>query len=98
MIVVAETRTSTRHQELEALGALPLLREMRTDSEVAVARNVLVCIPPSSAGTAEYEGELYQACRLWAGPAYGNLVFTSSTAVYGDSFGNTVTETFRVHT
>ena len=43
----------------------------------------------------EYEQELYHAFRLWAGPKYGNLVFTSSTAVYGDSFGNTVDEKFR---
>jgi nucleoside-diphosphate-sugar epimerase len=42
-----------------------------------------------------YEQELYSAYRLWAGSKYGNLVFTSSTVVYGDCFGYEVDEQFR---
>lgn len=40
---------------------------------------------------------MFLASRLWAGSKYGNLLFTSSTVVYGDA-DNTVTETFRTDT
>lgn len=57
---------------------------------------MLICIPPS--GSQNYEDELSTGFRIWAGPQFGNLVFTSSTVVYGDSFGNTVNEKFRLDT
>lgn len=98
--VIAETKSDASHATLtsEIAGVFPRTRDARDDeNDFRCARNVLVCIPPSSAFNNEvYEQELYQAFRLWAGPTYGNFVFTSSTAVYGDSFGNTVNEGFRV--
>ena len=95
--VIAETRTTNRHQELLSLGALPRLRESRSSDDDLTARNVLVCLPPSS--SSDYVDEIHLACRMWAGPlGNGNLVFTSSTAVYGDSIGNIVNENFRLDT
>lgn len=99
--VVAETRSAGRHGELAAAGIDARLRDARSDADcVRAARHVLVCIPPSMAPSAQdYNSELAEACRLWAGPrGGGRLIYTSSTAVYGDSPGNTVTETFRVDT
>ena len=84
-LVVAETASHSRHEQILALNSNelyvgykvePRLRADRTDSDAAKARNVLICIPPSA--TAEYDEELFKACRLWAGPKYGRLVFTSS--------------------
>lgn len=92
--VIAETSTSTRHEELARLGAEPRLRSDRSAADEFSARNVLICIPPS--GSQDYEEELSSGFRVWAGPQTGNLVFTSSTVVYGDSFGNTVNERFRL--
>ena len=98
--VIAETKTTNRHTQLKSLGAIPKLRTDRNiEKDYICSRNVLICLPPSSAeNTNEYVYELFLGCRLWAGPKYGQLLFTSSTAVYGDSNGNTVTETFRTDT
>jgi hypothetical protein len=97
--VVAETRSATRHEGFAAKGIEPRLRHERKDDErtTRCARHVLVCFPPSSfVGSQDLFEELAEACRLWAGPlGGGKLVYTSSTAVYGDSHGNTVTERFR---
>jgi len=97
--VVAETRSATRHEGFVAQGIEPRLRDDRKDDErtTRCARHVLICFPPSStAGTQDLFAELAEACRLWAGPlGGGKLVYTSSTAVYGESHGNTVTERFR---
>lgn len=98
--IIGETHTDKSHTELSAMQVFPRKREDRDDdTDYLVARNVLVCIPPSSSFNNEaYEQELYGAYRMWAGPDYGNFVFTSSTAVYGDSYGNTVNEEFRLDT
>ena len=102
--VVAETLTTTRHAEFTAVGIDARTRSSRNDDNTSEldrsAKNVLICFPPSTtASTQEFFGELAEACRLWAGPlGGGRLLYTSSTAVYGDSHGNTVTETFRVDT
>lgn len=99
--VVAETKSATRHGELQAAGVDARLRDTRVelDSDRS-AKHVLVCFPPSISPSAQdYNGELAEACRIWAGPkGGGRLLYTSSTAVYGESHGNTVTETFRVDT
>ena len=98
MEVVAETRTDARHEALKILGCTPRLRSSRDgDGDGRRARNVLVCLPPSSSeGSSDYSRELSEAFMLWAGPKYGNLLFTSSISVYGDSGGNVVDELFRV--
>lgn len=93
-VVIAETKSSTRHADLMLLGGSPRLREYRTDDDSFIAKNVLICIPPSAA--IDYDAELAAGCRLWDPLWGGNLVFTSSTAVYGDSNGNIVNEAFRV--
>jgi len=93
-VVIAETKTTNRHEELLSLGVIPRLRENRNETvEARLARNVLICLPPS--GAANYESELASVCVLWSGPMIGNLVFTSSTVVYGDQ-SNTVNEAFRL--
>lgn len=103
--IIAETRTTSRHSDFAAYGIEARTREQRLQPADAAqcersAKNVLICFPPSSTGgTQDLFAELAEACRLWAGPqGGGTLLYTSSTAVYGDSHGNTVTETFRVDT
>lgn len=92
-VVVAETASVAKHEELKRWST-PKLRSERDGNLAYCARNVLVCIPPSA--SQDYEEELASSFRLWSGPSLGNLVFTSSTVVYGDSFGNTVNEKFRL--
>ena len=107
--IIAETRTEASHADLLEAGITPRLRSDRSQEDDFCARNVLISLPPSSLKTAEeYQEELAASCRLYNSNQYnsavtekraeeeGNLVFTSSTVVYGDSFGNTVNETFRV--
>lgn len=95
--VVAESKSDRRHSQSLALGIHPRLRNDRTASDEQSAKNLLVCLPPSS--STDYVGEINLACRLWAGPlGNGKMVFTSSTAVYGESFGNIVNEKFRLDT
>ena len=96
--IVAETRTDSRHAEFISMGVTPKLRSERTESDLNTARYVLISLPPSS-NKEDYVGEVSDASRLWAGPlGQGHLAFTSSSAVYGDSNGNTVDETFRMDT
>jgi hypothetical protein len=93
-VIVAETLTNNRHDSFKAIGVVPKLRSSRNETlEEYSARNVLICLPPS--GSSEYEEELFSASRLWAGEDFGNMVFTSSTVVYGDQ-SNTVNEEFRL--
>jgi len=100
--VIAETRTTARHASFQAKGITPRTRDQRTLEDDFCAKNVLVSLPPSAGigeGPESYLTQLCDACRLWAGPlGGGKLVFTSSTAVYGESSGNTVNEKFRVDT
>ena len=95
--VIAETKTENRHAELTRLGVTPRLRSQRSDADERTARYLLICIPPSASD--DYVAEIHSSCQLWAGPlGQGHMAFTSSTAVYGDSNGNTVDETFRLDT
>eukprot|EP01041_Mallomonas_annulata_P011016 gene11017-23014_t len=93
-IVIAETKTNKRHDEFLAMDIIPRIRDDRNETiEAGLARNVLICMPPS--GAAEYDKELFAGSRMWGGPTHGNLVFTSSTVVYGDQ-SNVVNEAFRL--
>lgn len=97
--IVAETKSSLKHQSLSQLGCIPSLREDRNSSNtVGCARNVIIALPPSACkGSTEHIEELTEACRLWAGPkSGGGLLFTSSIGVYGESLGNIVDENFRL--
>jgi hypothetical protein len=73
---------------------------MAMDPLQGCAKHLFVCIPPSAAPNGDaYSAEVNDARQLWAGVlGEGNFVFTSSTAVYGDSMGNIVNEKFRVDT
>eukprot|EP01038_Epipyxis_sp_PR26KG_P011506 gene11506-15412_t len=100
-VVVAETSTTTRHTSL--LSQFPTnlqvrLKENRSEIiDAKSAKNVIICFPPSQ--SKEFVDEISSACRIWAGSvAGGNLVYSSSIGVYGDSIGNTVNEDFRVDT
>ena len=98
-VVVAETLTDKRHDELLSYGVLPKLREERTEDDEFASRNVIVCVPPGQANgyQGDYPEELAEASRLWAGPNGGGLlILVSSTSIYGESDQNRVTETFRV--
>ena len=93
--ICGETKSINRHDEFKTFGIEPKLRDDRNVDDEGSAKNLLICIPPSAAKL--YDEELNESVRLWAGPASGGeLVFTSSIGIYGDSNGNTVTETFRV--
>lgn len=93
-VICGETKTTTRHDDLRAIGIDTKVRSDRNVNDEGSAKNLLICIPPSAASL--YDEEINESIRLWAGPiGGGKLVFTSSIGIYGDSNGNTVTETFR---
>lgn len=93
-IICGETKTTARHEELINIGIEPRLRSDRSINDEGSAKNLLICIPPSAA--AIYDEEINESVRLWAGSlGGGKLVYTSSIGIYGESNGNTVTETFR---
>lgn len=95
--IVAETMSYKRAESLLSMGVRHRLREQRTFDDEETAKTVIICLPPSS--STNYTEEIHEATRLWAGPdGGGNLIYTSSIAVYGDAIGNTVTEAFRVDT
>jgi hypothetical protein len=95
--IIGETKTSEEKRAVTDLGAEHRVRDARTREDEGSARNVVICLPPSCAK--DYTEEVHAATRLWAGPqGGGNLVFTSSIGVYGESSGNVVDETFRVDT
>jgi len=97
--IIAETKSNSRHDSIKSIGetVMTRLREDRNDLDYRSAKNVIICLPPSSAE--EYSDEVHAATTLWAGRSSGgNLVFTSSLGVYGESNGNIVTESFRIDT
>lgn len=68
-------------------SCLPKLRKDRNEGDFQTAKNVVITLPPSSS-PGSYTQEIQEACRLWAGPeSGGKIVFSSSTAVYGESIG-----------
>jgi len=91
--VVTETNSAKSHYELESFNCIPKLRASRENNDFKSARNVVICIPPST--STDYNAELSEGCRLWSGAEFGNLIFTSSTAVYGDNINDIVDEFFR---
>lgn len=96
MRIIAETLQDDK-QALTDLGAEHKLRQNRHTTDDGTAKSVVICIPPSS--SQNYTDEIHQAASLWAGPeGGGNLIYTSSIGVYGESLGNIVDEAFRVDT
>jgi Zn-dependent alcohol dehydrogenase len=95
--IIGETKSSVDMSAITNLGAEHRARDARTSIDEGSAKNVVICLPPSCAK--DYAEEVHAATRLWAGPqGGGNLVFTSSIGVYGESSGNIVDEAFRVDT
>jgi hypothetical protein len=103
--VVAETATTARHDLLRRAGAEPRLRGQRGPGDRQSSARVLVCLPPSGAGEGGLPAEIEAACSLLAEPPLpspssppspslhpGVLLYTSSTAVYGDSREGEVNE------
>ena len=91
--IITETRTASRHKEYSDEGYQPRLRSQRSKEDIMSAKNVLICFSPY--GITDYEFELNDGCGMWSGPDEGNLLFTSTTAVYGDG-SKDVTETTMV--
>lgn len=93
--IVAETATSKRHNNIKNIISSPHVQlRLRCDrdevNDACSAKNVIVCVPPSS--SFDYPYEVNEATKLWAGPQYGGkLLFVSSAAVYGDVEGKVVT-------
>ena len=80
--------TDKRHSELQEFGVTPQVRAARQATDDKSCKNVLICIPPSSPN---YLDEVNLGALLWAGPlGPGKLVLTSTTGVYGESFGKCV--------
>ncbi len=65
-----------------------------SDSDRGCARNVVICIPPSTSLSGEnYEREVQQGMLLWAGEGCGGrAVFTSAISVYGEASSRRVQE------
>jgi nucleoside-diphosphate-sugar epimerase len=83
--VLAETRSEQRHAQLKLTGMNTRLRD---DEPPHAFSNLLFSMPASQP---DYASECARAAALWNGA--GNLVITSSTAVYAESEGNPCTET-----
>lgn len=83
--VVGQTNTTSRHEDLKALGIEPRLK---TECGEEQFTNVIFCAPPS--GSDDYTGEIVAASKLWNGT--GTFMFTSSSAVYSESPDKLYTE------
>ncbi|CAM9174545.1 unnamed protein product [Discosporangium mesarthrocarpum] len=85
--IYAETRTTSKHDVLRAEGVTPILRHLRKEGQRCT--NVVFCASPS--GNEDYSGEVAAAAaEVWDGE--GTFVFTSSSGIYAENDGGTVTE------
>eukprot|EP00850_Spirogloea_muscicola_P002785 SM000011S18963 [mRNA] locus=s11:167333:169836:+ [translate_table: standard] len=75
--VVGQTRTMSRHDELRALGVLPVVEEGLAARPIAFP-SAIFCAPPS--GSDDYPAEVRAAIGRWSGA--GSLLFTSSSGLY----------------
>lgn len=87
--VIAETRTTAKHADLQAKGAVCRTIE---DEAIAAQPNVVFCAAPGA--NADYPGEVTKALERWSGD--GKFVFTSSGGVYEADDGQTVNEESKV--
>ncbi|GJQ13866.1 hypothetical protein GpartN1_g5657.t1 [Galdieria partita] len=83
--VLAETRTTKNHSELNHLDVEPRLRD---DPQPKPFPYVVFCASPR--GNNNYVDEVKRAIYLWQGD--GNFVFTSSGSVYRQNNGEVVDE------
>ncbi|MCO5547478.1 hypothetical protein L7F22_000928 [Adiantum nelumboides] len=73
--VAGQTVTTNHHEELQALGITPVLKDSHNEQRFQF---VIFCAPPS--GSSDYAAELRHAAQQWNGE--GVFLFTSSSAVY----------------
>eukprot|EP01032_Pedospumella_encystans_P010132 gene10132-11870_t len=94
--IVAETQSDSRKDEIHSIGGVQhRLRAIRSEADVGSARNVIICLPPSC--STSYTDEIIDAARLWAGRSGGgNLIYTSSTGIYGEAANSIVTESYPI--
>lgn len=94
--IVAETNSDSRKDEIHSIGGVQhRLRGMRSEADVGSARSVIICLPPSC--STSYTDEIIDATRLWAGRSGGgNLIYTSSTGIYGEAANSIVTESYPI--
>lgn len=84
-LVLAETRSSTRHSELRAQGLA--VRTIADESPPPVS-HLLFSVPPSE--ISDYRAATLRALSLWNGE--GRFLFVSSAAVYAEERGGEVHE------
>ncbi|CAM6099914.1 unnamed protein product [Calypogeia fissa] len=75
-IVVGQSNTTTRHEDLKSVGIVPVVKDDPQNTEKFPY--VIFCAPPS--GSEDYAGEVRAAAERWNGE--GSLLFTSSSALY----------------
>jgi len=94
--IVAETQSESRKKEIQSIGGIEhRLRSLRSEADIGSARNVIICLPPSC--STAYTEEIIDATRLWAGRSGGgNLIYTSSTGIYGEAANSIVTESYPI--
>ena len=63
--IIAETLTERRHPLFHAMGVDTRLRANRSGDSIKTAKNVVICLPPSAAGSGYIE-EISNATFLWA--------------------------------
>ena len=86
-IIKGQTNTTDSHERLMSLGISPRVKSEASPSEKFPF--VVFSAPPS--GSEDYTGEIKAALKQWDGT--GGFVFTSSTAVYAGTDGETCDET-----
>lgn len=76
-LVVGQTRSTVRHEDLRALGISPRVRNSQSSSNQKFS-NVIFCAPPS--GSDDYAAEVRLSAEYWNGE--GAFLFTSSSGLY----------------
>lgn len=91
--IYAVTRQSDRVGELRAAGAIPIVADLDQASSVArlarLASTIIHLAPPQSDGVTDRRTRHLTAAL----PAHSNLVYVSTSGVYGDCGGAVVAET-----
>lgn len=89
--VVGQTKTTSNHDKLHAIGIEPRTAEGMQSGETFP--NVAYCAPPS--GSEDYPGDVAKALACWDGT--GNFIFTSSAGVYNINDGSACDEASPVY-
>lgn len=91
--VFAVTSQASRRDELRAAGAVPIVADLDQPATLArlarLARNIIHLAPPESEGGKDARTRNLTAIL----PDHANLVYVSTTGVYGDCGGERIDET-----